>query len=129
MAMSLERLSHGTLVFSFTASRKCSLSDAFTLSLLPLDQWWYLRRYRNLQYCRLGFAPGRDRSFLDRLKVVEAGGIAPISFRNRDNVKARDVEARNSRRLLQYGKRFENAIFIVLRHDDQNRKTQLRGRP
>src|ERR1700731_5411682 len=129
MAMSLERLSHGTLVFSFTASRKFSLSDSLTHSLLPLDQWWYLRRYRNLQYRRLGFAPGLGRRLLDRLKVVEAGGIAPIPFRNRDNVKARDVEARNSRRLLQYRKRFENAIFIVLRHDDQNRKTQRRGRP
>jgi hypothetical protein len=110
-------------------TRKRSLSDALTHSLLPLDQWWYLRRYRNLQYRRLGFVPGLDRRLLDRLKVVEAGGIAPIPFRNRDNVKARDVEARNSRRLLQYGEGFENAIFVVLWHDDQNRKTQLRRRP
>ena len=93
------------------------------------NQWRYSWRYRDLQHCWFRFAPRRDRRLLDRLKVIEAGSIAPIPFRNRDNVKARDVEARNSRRLLQYGKRFENAIFVVSWHDDQNRKTQLRGRP
>ena len=45
---------------------------------------------------KIRFAPGRDRRLLDHLKVVQPRGFAPIPFRNRDNVKARDVEARES---------------------------------
>src|ERR1700733_13911606 len=90
-------------------------------SELLSEQRRYLGRYQNLQHCRLRFAPGRDRSSLDLLNVIEAGGIAPVAFRDRDSVKTWDVEARNPRRLLQYGKRFEDAIFIVLSHRDQNR--------
>jgi hypothetical protein len=95
----------------------------------PSDQRRYLPRYRNLQHGRLGFAPCLDRGFLDLLKIVEAGRVAPVPLRNGNNVKAGDVETRNSRRLLKYGERFENAVLVITRHDDQYGKTQLRRRP
>ena len=45
----------------------------------PSDQGRYLPRCRNLQHGRLGFAPGLDR-FLDLLKIVETGRVAPVPF-------------------------------------------------
>jgi len=60
------------------------------------DQRGHLPRYRNFQHGRLGFAPCLDRGFLDVLEIVEAGRVAPVSFRNGNNVKAGDVETWNS---------------------------------
>jgi hypothetical protein len=89
------------------------------------DQRRYLPRYRNLQHGRLGLAPGLDRGFLDLLKIVETGSLAPVPFRDGNDVKAGNVETWNSRCLLEYGERFENAVLVIIRHDNQYRKTQL----
>jgi hypothetical protein len=78
-----------------------------------------LLRYRNLQHGRHGFAPCLDRGFLDLFKIVEADGVAPVPLRYRNNIKAGDVEAWNSGRLLKFGERFENAVLVITRHDDQ----------
>jgi len=48
---------------------------------IPSDQRRYFSRYRNLQYGRPGFAPGRDRGFLDLLKIIEADRVAPVPLR------------------------------------------------
>jgi hypothetical protein len=61
-----------------------------------------LRRYWNLQHGRLGFAPGRDRRFLDCGKVVKALSVASVSLRDGNNVKRRDVEARNTHQPITF---------------------------
>jgi hypothetical protein len=33
----------------------------------------------------------------DRVKIIEAGSITPIAFRNRDNVETSDIEIRSAR--------------------------------
>src|ERR1700677_1272175 len=80
---------------------------------LRSDQWRYLGGNRNLQYGGLGFTPCLDSGFLDRVKIVEAGGVAPIPFRDGGDVNTRYVESGNSRRFLQHRKRFKNAVFVV----------------
>ena len=54
-------------------------------------------------YRRFRFPQGLDRSFLDLLSILEPGSVATISSRDADNVEAGDVEAWNTRCLLQYG--------------------------
>ena len=44
---------------------------------------------RDVQHCRLEFAPRRNRHVPDRIKIAKPGGIAAIAFRNRDSVKPR----------------------------------------
>src|ERR1700691_4366341 len=106
-----------------------SSSDGHEHVAPPSDQRRYLPRYRNLQHGWPGFAPRLDRGFFDLLKIVETDGVAPVPLRDRNNVKAGNVEIWNSRRLLKYGERFQNAVLVITRHDDQYRKTQLRRRP
>ena len=94
------------------------------------NQWRYSWRYRDLQHCWFRFAPRRDRRLLDRLKVIEAGSIAPIPFRNRDNVKARDAPTPGTPSASSStAKDLRMQIFFAFRDDEQNRKMQLCGRP
>lgn len=55
--------------------------------------------------------------------------MGAIAVGQRDEIQARQVQAGHTRGLLEFGKRLEDAVLAITRHDEQDGQLVLDRRP